>query len=446
MDFCNGCIVQKSEVLLHYIESLDVGSRISVRQMAMHQHVSAGTAYRAIKAAKERGLVTTIDRVGTVRTDPRPQSTGTSLTFADLVRIINGTVLGGGAGLDKPLEKFVIGAMKNSAMEHYISRNSLLIVGNREDAQMLALRSGAAVLITGGFDSTQEVTQQANAAALPVITTSYDTFTVATMINRALSDQAIRRDILTVASLYTPRSEATYLVVPATIADYTARSAASGHAELPVVSAAGRVLGIATPTTVLGKRPSSMIERGMLKHPAVVKTAESVATVNHLMQARGINLVPVVDDAGQLLGVLTKATVLAQLQDGPVQERLPDTIADQLSAALARQEDGDGSVIRYVVATAPMMTNKYGALNVGVMSGLVTSAASKFLRGQGRQNVLVDKLDLTTVRPIQLTAHVEIKLRVLEINRRNAIFDVDIDADKQVAAKALLTCQLLERN
>ncbi|WP_230678544.1 DRTGG domain-containing protein [Lacticaseibacillus zhaodongensis] len=439
--------MQKSEVLLHYIESLDVGSRISVRQMAMHQHVSAGTAYRAIKAAKDRGLVATIDRVGTVRTDPRPRSTGTSLTFADLVRIINGTVLGGNAGLDKPLEKFVIGAMKNSAMEHYISRNSLLIVGNREEAQMLALRSGAAVLITGGFDSTKEVTQQANAAALPVITTSYDTFTVATMINRALSDQAIRRDILTVASLYTPLADASYLVVPATIADYMAMNEASGHAELPVVSASGRVLGVATPATVLGKRPGSMIERGMEKHPAVVKTAESVATVNHLMQARGINLVPVVDDAGQLLGVLTKATVLAQLQDVPVQERLPDTIADQLSAALHAQDVADSELNAcYTVATAPMMTNKYGALNVGVLSGLITSAASKFLRGQGRQNVLVDKLDLTTVRPIQLTAHVEIKLRVLEINRRNAIFDVDIDADKQVAAKALLTCQLLERN
>ncbi|MCI1283318.1 MAG: DRTGG domain-containing protein [Lacticaseibacillus songhuajiangensis] len=440
-------MVQKSEQLLHYIESLDIGTKISVRQMAMHQHVSAGTAYRAIKTAKDRGLVATIDRVGTVRTDPRPQTTGARLTFADIVRIISGHVLGGNAGLEKPLDKFVIGAMRNSAMEHYISRNSLLIVGNREEAQMLALGSGAAVLITGGFDTSKRVIDQANAAALPIITSSYDTFTVATMINRALSDQAIRRDILTVASLYTPLEEVSYLQLPATIADYRKLAAASGHRDLPVLSSGGRVVGVAGTATVSGKRDASTIERGMEHHPAVVKTVESVATVNHLMQARDLHLVPVVDDAGQLLGVLTRKMVLAQLQDVPLPERVLNTIPDQLEAALTPQREvPERYAAAYGVATAPVMTNKFGALNVGVLSGVLISAVNKYLSTLGRQNVLVDKLDVNSLRPIQLSARVEIGLRVLDINRRYATFDIDINADKQVAAKAVLTCQLLERN
>lgn len=439
--------MQKSDVLLRYIESLEVGTKISVRQMAMHQRVSAGTAYRAIKTAKARGLVTTIDRVGTVRTDPRPQSTGAQLTFADLVRVINGRVLGGSAGLEKPLDKFVIGAMRNSAMEHYISRNSLLIVGNREEAQALALQTGAAVLITGGFDTSKSVIDQANAAALPVITTSYDTFTVATMINRALSDQAIRRDILTVASLYTPLDEATYLVQPATVADYRRVSAASGHDEVPILSTSGRVVGVATPATAADKRDSSPIERGMARHPAVVKTGESVATVNHLMQARGLGLVPVVDEAGQLLGILTRGTVLAQLQqDVPLPERVPDTIPDQLEAALTREDVTAMYDALFSVKTAPVMTNKFGALNVGVLSSLVVGAVSRYLTETGRQNVLVEKLDLNSLRPIQLNAHVQIGLRVLDTGRTTATFDVDINTDKQIAAKAVLTCQLLERN
>lgn len=440
-------MVQKSEVLLRYIESLDVGTKISVRQMALHQHVSAGTAYRAIKTAKDRGLVTTIDRVGTVRTDPRPQSTGARLNFADLVRVVNGRVLGGSAGLEKPLDKFVIGAMRNSAMEHYISRNSLLIVGNREEAQSLALQIGAAVLITGGFDTSKQVIDQANAAALPVITTSYDTFTVATMINRALSDQAIRRDILTVASLYTPLEEASYLVQPATVAEYRHLSSVSGHAEIPVLSTSGRVVGVATPATAAGKRDNSPIERGMTRHPAVVKTGESVATVNHLMQARGLRLVPVVDEAGQLLGVLTRSTVLAQLQqDLPLPERMPDTMPDQLEATLDREVDADRYDALFSVSTAPIMTNKFGALNVGVLSGIVIGAVSRYLTETGRQNVLVEKLDVNSLRPIQLSAHVQIGLRVLDIGRTTATFDIDINTDKQIAAKAILTCQLLERN
>jgi predicted transcriptional regulator len=92
------------------------------------------------------------------------------------------------------------------------------------------------------------------------------------------------------------------------------------------------------------------------------------------------------------------------------------------------------------------MTNKFGALNVGVLSGVLISAVNKYLNVLGRQNVLVDKLDVNSLRPIQLSARVEIGLRVLDINRRYATFDIDINADKQVAAKAVLTCQLLERN
>jgi predicted transcriptional regulator len=438
--------LQKSEQLLHYIESLDVGTRISVRQIATRQHVSAGTAYRAVKTAQARGLVATIDRVGTVRTDPRPRSTSAQLTFADLVRVIDGRVLGGSAGLDKPLDKFVIGAMKTSAMGHYISRNSLLIVGNREDAQALALESGAAVLITGGFDTTPAVMAKANTAALPIITTSHDTFTVATMINRALSDQAIRRDILTVASLYTPRAEASFIQLPATVADYHHLADTSGHTDIPVISVSGRVVGIATPATVNERKDTVPLERAMERHSAVVKTGESVATVNHLMQGRGLNLVPVVDDAGLLIGVLTRATVLAQLQETPATEHLPATIADQLDATLSSVPALPGGTAAYRVATAPIMTNKFGALNVGVLNGLVTSATSRYLRETGRQNVLVDNITLTTVRPIQLSARVTIGLKILDLTRHGASFDIDITADDEVAAKALLTCQLLERN
>ena len=38
----------------------------------------------------------------------------------------------------------------------YISKQTLLIVGNREDAQFEALKRGCAVLITGGFKTSKE--------------------------------------------------------------------------------------------------------------------------------------------------------------------------------------------------------------------------------------------------------------------------------------------------
>lgn len=72
-----------------------------------------------------------------------------NLTFGEVVDILGGHVLGGAKGLEKTLNKYVIGAMKLDAMERYIDAGSLLIVGNREDAHRLALQHGAGVLITG---------------------------------------------------------------------------------------------------------------------------------------------------------------------------------------------------------------------------------------------------------------------------------------------------------
>ena len=44
----------KHEQILRYIESLTVGEKISVRQVAKALEVSDGTAYRAIKEAENQ--------------------------------------------------------------------------------------------------------------------------------------------------------------------------------------------------------------------------------------------------------------------------------------------------------------------------------------------------------------------------------------------------------
>ena len=63
------------------------------------------------------------------------------LTYAEVVSIVDGTVLGGKKGLDKTLARFVIGAMTIDAMKKYLSSGSLLIVGNREEEHRLALEN-----------------------------------------------------------------------------------------------------------------------------------------------------------------------------------------------------------------------------------------------------------------------------------------------------------------
>ncbi len=147
----------KHDLILAHIESLQVGEKISVRGIAKSLDVSEGTAYRAIKDAENIGLVSTIQRVGTIRIERKLKKHIERLTFGEVVRIIEGDVLGGANGIEKDLNKFVIGAMTEDTMQRYITPGSLMIVGNRLDAQKLALKEGAPVLITGGFDTSQEI-------------------------------------------------------------------------------------------------------------------------------------------------------------------------------------------------------------------------------------------------------------------------------------------------
>ena len=201
----------KHEKILQYIESLPVGDKISVRQIAKEMQVSEGTAYRAIKEAENRRLVSSIERVGTIRIEKKKKENIERLTYAEIVNIIDGQVLGGKTALHKTLTKFVIGAMKLEDMMRYTDAGSLLIVGNRTQAHEYALKAGAAVLITGGFDTTDENKRLADELELPIISTSYDTFTVATMINRAIYDQLIKKDILLIEDIYVPIEETAVL-------------------------------------------------------------------------------------------------------------------------------------------------------------------------------------------------------------------------------------------
>ncbi|HTG69738.1 MAG TPA: DRTGG domain-containing protein, partial [Candidatus Udaeobacter sp.] len=157
----------KHEQILNYIQSLKIGTKISVRAIAKALGVSEGTAYKAFKEAESSGLVSTKERIGTVRIDRKRREALDQLTFGEVAEIVEGRLFGGAAGLDKTLHKFVIGAMELDAMLRYIDEGSLLIVGNRIGAHRCALEEGAGVLITGGFEPSAEVIKLADERILP---------------------------------------------------------------------------------------------------------------------------------------------------------------------------------------------------------------------------------------------------------------------------------------
>lgn len=236
--------MSKHEDIIKYILSLDVGTKISVRSIASDLGVSDGTAYRAIKDSDNLGIVTTIPRVGTIRIEKVEKKNIESLTYGEVINIIDGTLLGGKDGVYKVLHYFVIGAMTIDAMEKYIKKDCLLIVGNREEAQRLALLNNSGVLITGGFQCSDEIRELANEKCLPVISTTYDTFTVASMINKAISENLIKKDIVLIEDIMENNPE--YLSINDTVLKWRENLERTQHERYPVVDNKKRVVGIVT--------------------------------------------------------------------------------------------------------------------------------------------------------------------------------------------------------
>src|SRR5690606_3148618 len=329
-------LATKHEQIIRYIDGLPIGEKISVRQIAKELSVSEGTAYRAIKDAENKGYVSTIERVGTIRIERKKKENIEKLTFAEIVNIIDGQVLGGKAGLHKTLTKFVIGAMKIDAIMRYTGAGNLLIVGNRTEVHEHALRAGAAVLITGGFDTSDVVKRLADELELPILSTSYDTFTVATMINRAIYDQLIKKEIILVEDILTPRAEAACMNVKETVRDWYNKKKETNHSRFPVIDSNQKVLGIVIGKDVIGQDESLSIERVMTKNPLTVGLKTSVASVAHMMIWEGIEVLPVVNEQQRFEGIISRQDVLKALQmiqrQPHVGETMDDTVSKQLSS------------------------------------------------------------------------------------------------------------------
>ncbi|MFV8827561.1 DRTGG domain-containing protein [Alkalihalobacterium sp. APHAB7] len=432
----------KHEQILQYINDLGIGEKISVRQIAKALNVSEGTAYRAIKEAENQGFVSTIERVGTIRIEKKKKENIEKLTFAEVVNIVDGSVLGGRQGLYKTLNRFVIGAMKLEAMMRYVDPGNLLIVGNRYQVHKIALEAGAAVLITGGFDTSEEVIKLADELELPIISTSYDTFTVATMINRAIYDQLIKKEIVLVDDILIPLQDTYYMTINNSVEKWHELNQKTGHSRYPVVDEGFRVQGMVTSKDVLGVNRLTPIEKVMTKNPITVNERTSVASVAHVMVWEGIEQLPVVDQQRKLMGVISRQDVLKALQMTQRQPHVGETIEDVVTSRFSDHSTSD--YLLFQCEVTPQMTNHLGTLSYGVVTTIVTEAGSRALRKYKKGDLVVENVTLYFIKPVQIDTTIDIRPKVLEIGRKNGKIDVELYHNGEIVGKALMMAQLLD--
>ncbi len=432
----------KHEQIITYIEDLPVGSKISVRSIARALGVSDGTAYRAIKEAENLGLVSSMDRIGTVRIERQQKKNIERLTFAEVVNIVDGTVLGGRDGLHKTLQKFVIGAMQLEAAVRYIEPDSLMIVGNREQVQKTSLEHGAAVLITGGFAASEQVQRFADANQLPLISCTYDTFTTAALINRAIFDRLIKKDILFVEDVL-GHQDLAVLRVGQTVRDYLELVGHSGHARIPVVDDQYRLVGVVTARDVAETDVAAPITACMSRHPFTVGPKTPVASAAHRMVWEGVEILPVVQNR-KLIGVVSRQDIIKALQLTTRQPQMGDTVEGLVLQGFDEVYHEDRSVSLTGDIRA-QMTGPTGTLATGPLTTLMENCATLIVHRQRKADVVMDNITLYFLKPIPVDTRVQVTARVLDLGRRFAKVEVEVFAVAERVGKAMLTMQVLER-
>ena len=115
---------------------------------------------------------------------------------SELVEDLHATLLSGQEGLDRRVDKFVIGAMlPHDAMDHFSKDTLLIVPANREDLIMTAICGNmmasqsyevSAIVFTGGIQPHEKMMGLLQHSKIPTMIVQEDSFSVATKINKML--------------------------------------------------------------------------------------------------------------------------------------------------------------------------------------------------------------------------------------------------------------------
>ena len=107
--------------------------------------------------------------------------------YKNIVETLNGTLVTGNEHGYFIKGKVVVAATTPDMMEQYIEDDDMVILGDRYESQFCALEMNAScVIVCSGAKITKTIVQLAEEKDCMLISTPYDTFTVARLINQSM--------------------------------------------------------------------------------------------------------------------------------------------------------------------------------------------------------------------------------------------------------------------
>ncbi|CAA7602275.1 phosphate acetyltransferase [Acididesulfobacillus acetoxydans] len=428
----------KHQQILSFIENLGIGSKVSVRFIAKELDVSEGTAYRAIKEAETKGFVRSIPKVGTIRIEGVKERQIEDLTLHEVSQIVEGIVSCGAERLNQSPNKFLIAAMELEAMKRYLEEDSLCIVGNRHDAQKLTLEYGASLLITGGLEPEEDILELARAKGLVVIQSPYDTFAVTTMINRALYDRLIEKELILVEDVMV--GDVIYVTDEMTVGDWHQLSSQTGHSRFPVVNEEMEVIGLITAVEVAGAEWATPVTEVMNAKPFCVGRDDSVTHISRIMVWEGWEIAVVVE-RGKLVGILSLQDVIEAYQQVQKQPQFGETVDNLILSGFRYVEDQNHLTIEGEITR--FMVNEFGSMSCGVLVTVMNMVGYIALRKQYRLDAITENFTLYQLQPVEVGTQIRISGKLLLVAKKHCNIEIEVvNGEGTLLAKGLMTARI----
>lgn len=107
--------------------------------------------------------------------------------YRNIVETLEGKVITGNEHGYFVKGKVVVAAGTSDVLERNVKSDDLVILADREESQMICIRANCScIIVTNGFEVSQQVIEAANKKDIVIISTPYDSFTTARLINQSM--------------------------------------------------------------------------------------------------------------------------------------------------------------------------------------------------------------------------------------------------------------------
>lgn len=430
----------KHEQIIRYIKSLDVNTKVSVRQISKEMEVSEGTAYRAIKEAENQGLVSLIPKVGTIRIEAEDEREIKDLTMKEISLILEGEILTGQRNVQIAPARYVIGSNSLNTLEQYLEKDAVVIAGDLPEVQRLAIEKEAHLVVAGAFRVSPDLLTAAEEKDLVIISSPYDTFEAVSMMNRAIYERLTEKELVRVEDIMV--KDVHYLMADATVEDWHRLAQTTGHSRFPVVDQNMLVVGIVTAVDVAGIDRSASILSVMTKDVLKVERQSLVTHLSRVLLWEGFELVPIVEE-GRLIGVISRQDILKAFQQMQKQPQVGETVDNLVMSGFRLEEWEEG--IKISGEITQFMINEYGTASPGVLVTIISTAAYIAGRKQLKLETVVDTLSLYHLEPLKVGDVVDVFTKIIHLEKRECVAEVSIVCEDNLRARALLNLRIVKK-